>query len=272
MIFLKQLLKALRALIQVLSTNFKIFRFYENRLGKSCVCLGVTKNSTYTMKKTKLVALGGLLAIGAALIAADHLDAMAVAGTTADITDFYAFEGGNPDNTVFVANVQSSLAPAGNDATFDENVLVEINIDNDGDLVEDLIIQAIPRDGKMYFFGPYAPGSTGLNSTIDAETMLQGQVDITVGDAAITSNANGISYFAGPREDAFFFDFSQFNAVIGGMAPGGFNNPGNDDFDGTNVLSIVVEVPNGLLGGTFSHPAGTGVQVFNAWVEAKRKQ
>lgn len=224
------------------------------------------------MKKPKLVAIVGLLTIGVVLMAADHLDAMAVAGTTADITDFYAFEGANPDNTVFVANVQSSLAPAGNDATFDENVLVEINIDNDGDLIEDLIIQAIPRDGTMYFFGPYLPSTTGLNSTIDDTTVLQGQVAITTNTTAITANANGISYFAGPREDPFFFDFSQFNAVIGGMAPGGFNNPGNDDFDGTNVLSIVVEVPNSLLGGTFSHPAGTGVQVFNTWVEAKRKQ
>lgn len=224
------------------------------------------------MKKTKLVAITGLIAIGAILIAADHLDAMAISGTTADITDFYAFEGTNPNNTAFVANVQSSLAPAGDDATFDENVLVEINIDNDGDLVEDLIIQAIPRNGVMYFFGPYSPEITGLNSTIDDTTLLRGQVDITTGPTAITSNANGISYFAGPREDPFFFDFSQFNAVIGGMAPGGFNNPGNDDFDGTNVLSIVIEVPNNLLGGTFNHPAGTGVQVFNAWVEAKRKQ
>lgn len=224
------------------------------------------------MKKSKIWIIGGLMAVGVALIAADHLDAMAVAGTTADITDFYAFEGENPSNTVFVANVQSSLAPAGNDATFDENVLVEINIDNDGDLIEDLVIQAIPRDGTMYFFGPYTPNATGLNSNIDTTTEFQGEVMITTDDTAITSSANGISYFAGPREDPFFFDFSQFNAVIGGMAPNGFNNPGNDDFDGTNVLSIVVEVPNSLLGGTFAHPAGTGTQVFNTWVEAKRKQ
>ncbi|MHA7057719.1 DUF4331 family protein [Aquimarina sp. M1] len=224
------------------------------------------------MKKTSLFIIGGLFGLGVVLMAADHLDAPAVAGTTADITDFYAFEGANPDNTVFVANVQSSLAPAGNAATFDENVLVEINIDNDGDLVEDLIIQAIPRDGVMYFFGPYAPSQTGLNSTIDENTQYQGQVAISTGATATTSANNGISYFAGVREDAFFFDFNQFNAVVGGMAPNGFNNPGNDDFDGTNVLSITMEVPNSLLGSTFNHPAGTGVQVFNAWVEAKRKQ
>ncbi len=224
------------------------------------------------IKKTNLFIIGGLLCIGVVLTAADHLDAPAVSGTTADITDFYAFEAANPDNTVFVANVQSSLAPAGNDATFDENVLVEINIDNNGDLVEDLIIQAIPRNGVMYFFGPYQPSVTGLNSTINDQTQYLGEVAISSGANATTSSDNGISYFAGLREDPFFFDFSQFNQVIGGMAPSGFNNPGNDDFDQTNVLSIVVEVPNSLLGGTFSHPAGTGVEVFNAWVEAKRKQ
>ncbi|MDH7447104.1 DUF4331 family protein [Aquimarina sp. 2201CG14-23] len=224
------------------------------------------------VKKTNLWIIGGLLSLGVVLMAADHLDAPAVGGTTADITDFYAFEGANTENTVFVASVQSSLAPAGNSATFDENVLIEINIDNDGDLVEDLIIQAIPRDGIMYFFGPYTPSQTGLNSTIDEDTQYLGQVAISTGANAATSEANGIQYFAGLREDPFFFDFNQFNAVVGGMAPNGFNNPGNDDFDGTNVLSIVVEVPNALLGGTFSHPAGTGVEVFNTWVEAKRKQ
>lgn len=223
------------------------------------------------MKKIKLLTVGGLALVAGILIAADHLDAMAVGGTTADITDFYAFEGANQDNTVFVANVQG-LLPPGSDAQFDENVLVEINIDNNGDLTEDLVIQAIPRNGVMYFFGPYAPSITGLNSTINDSANFLGQVDISTGASATTSEANGISYFAGLREDAFFFDFNQFNAVVGGQAPNGFNNPGNDDFDGTNVLSIVVEVPNSLLGGTFAHPAGTGVQVFNTWLEAKTKQ
>ena len=217
-----------------------------------------------------MIFLGGLLSLGIVLISADHLDAPDVAGTTADITDFYAFEGENPDNTVFIVNVQSSLA-AGANATFDENVLIEINIDNGGDLVEDLVIQAIPRNGKMYFFGPYKPSQTGLNSTIDATTQYKGMVDISTGANAVTSSESGISYFAGLREDPFFFDFSQYNKVIGGMAPNGFNAEGQDDFDGTNVLAIAVEVPNALLGDTFDHPAGTGTQVFNAWAEAKTK-
>lgn len=65
-----------------------------------------------------------------------------------------------------MANVQGLLAlSATSTASFDENVMVEFNIDTNNDNVEDLVIQAIPRDGKMYFFGPYAPSSTGLNST-----------------------------------------------------------------------------------------------------------
>lgn len=232
------------------------------------------------MKKLPKLLIAGavLLGVGALVIAADHLDAPAVGGTTADITDVYAFEGANPDNTVFVANVQGLLMP-GSDATFDENVLVEINIDNDGDLVEDLIIQAIPRGDSLYFFGPYAPSVTGLNSTINVDN-LTGSVAISGGSNAITATAdNGMMMFAGPREDAFFFDFVTFNAVISGDADnagpnGGFKTADNavDTFDGTNVLSIVVEVPNNLLGGTFAHPAGTGTQVFNVWTEAKRKQ
>ena len=217
------------------------------------------------MKKTKLIAVSLIIGLGIFLIAADHIDAPAVAGTSADLTDFYAFEGANPDNTVLVANIQGFI---NQDAVLSEDVLVEFNIDNDGDLV----LQAIPIDGIMYFFGPYAPTQTGLNSTIDDATALQGNVAITTGTQAVTATANGISYFAGPREDPFFFDFNQFNAVVGGNAPAGFNVPGEDTFDGANIFSIVVEVPNTLLGGTFPHPAGTGVDVFNAWVEAKRRQ
>jgi hypothetical protein len=57
-------------------------------------------------------------------------------------------------------------------------------------------------------------------------------------------------------------DFAQYGAIIGGTASG-FNNPGSDTFAGTNVLSVVVEVPKSLIGGS-----GT----INTWVETKVKQ
>ena len=215
------------------------------------------------MKKTKILlglALTGILAI--TLIAADHIDAPAVAGGKSDITDFYVFQGANTDNMVFVANVQGLITPgASASASFDENVMVEFNIDNNGDNVEDLVIQAVPKNGVMYFFGPVAPGTPGTSSMVKTESPL-GSISITPygSDAIITSN-NGAKMFAGLRDDPFFFDFGQYSAIIAGTATS-FNNPGTDTFAGSNVMSIVVEVPKATLGGS-----GT----LNTWVETKKK-
>ncbi|MBU3012512.1 DUF4331 domain-containing protein [Polaribacter vadi] len=214
------------------------------------------------MKKTKILAATVFAAIiGLITIAADHIDAPAVSGTSADITDFYAFQGEDTNNLVFVANVQGLLSPdATTAASFSENVMVEFNIDTNDDKVEDLVIQAIPRDGKMYFFGPYAPTTTGLNSMIN-ELATKSEVAIS-SSSAIVANQNGMKFFAGPRDDPFFMDFAQYGEIIGGNASG-FNSPGSDTFAGTNVMSIVVEVPKSEIGGS-----GT----INTWVEAKSKQ
>lgn len=203
------------------------------------------------------------LLAGITLISADHIDAPEVASTNADITDFYAFQGEDTDNLVFVANVQGLLSPGSTgDASFDENTLIEINIDNNGDKIEDLVIQAIPRNGKMYFFGPIAPSSTGLNSVIEQTSMYDNSVTITSYDqTAIIANADGMTYFAGPRDDPFFMDFAQYSDIIAGNATS-FNDPGDDTFAGTNVMSVVIEVPKILLGGN-----GT----LNTWVEVKTK-
>jgi hypothetical protein len=216
------------------------------------------------MKKTKiLVGTIFVAIIGLITVAADHIDAPAVAGTNADITDFYAFQGEDTNNLVFVANVQGLLSPsATSSASFDENVMVEFNIDTNNDNVEDLVIQAIPKDGKMIFFGPYEPSRAGLNSTINISA-VKSEVDITsYGSSAIVSNMNGMKFFAGPRDDPFFMDFARYGEIIAGNASG-FNNPGSDTFAGTNVMSVVVEVPKSQVGGS-----GT----INTWVEAKARQ
>lgn len=218
------------------------------------------------MKKTKFLIATAILGIATfVVIAADHIDAPAVQGGTSDITDFYAFQGENTSNIAFVANIQGLLG-SGSDtqnAAFDENVMIEFNIDNTGDNVEDLVIQAVTRDGKMYVFGPTAPVQTGLNSTIVSNTANQVVVDITpYGQSAIVASSAGMMAFAGPRDDPFFMDFAQYGQIIGGNAAS-FNNPGTDTFAGSNVLSIVVEVPKSMIGGS-----GT----INTWVESKRRQ
>lgn len=225
------------------------------------------------MKKTRLITgIGILVAAGAFLISADHIDAPSSMGTTADIADFYAFEPTEgSDQTTFVVDLQSNVLPDLAYGTFDEDILTEINIDLDGDLVEDKVIQAIARNGRMYYF--YGePGQTGLSSSILENNPL-GDVEISGNSAVIETTSDGVRLFAGPRQDPFFFDFFQFNAVIGGMAPEGFKTPdeAEDTFDGANTLSIVVEIPNAMLG----TPTGTnalGLTVYKAWVNTNRKQ
>ena len=220
------------------------------------------------MKNFKqLLGIGLLLVAGLCVIAADHIDAPAVAGGTSDITDFYAFQGENPDNIVFAANVQGLLGPDQTaSAQFDEDVMIEFNIDNDGDAVEDYVIQAIRKNNKMYFVGPFEPSQTGLTSTVSPNVGKDANfVKITSYGSApsIKTTKEGMSLFAGPRDDPFFFDFARYSQIIAGEASGFDPETASDTFAGTNVLSVVIEVPKAMVGGS-----GT----LNTWVESKRKQ
>ena len=201
--------------------------------------------------KTLGLALVAIVACAASyLIAADHIDAPAVTGTGSDITDVYAFQSpANANNMVFVVNVQGLLAPSATGAaSFDEEVMIEINIDNSStkDNIEDLVIQAAFDNGKVKVYGPEAPIQTGLTSTLLKSTPVEASISTYAGNPSI-GESNGIKVFAGPRDDPFFFDLNAFKAVVGGTATS-FNNPGTDAFAGTNVLALVVEVPKSMLG------------------------
>lgn len=205
-----------------------------------------------------------LVLIGSIIVfAADHIDAPAVSGTDADITDYYAFEGASSSNLVFVANVQGLLSPSATaDADFNENTMIQFNIDNTGDNVEDLVIQVIFADGVAYAYGPVAPSETGLTSGVEFNATNNASVAITeYGNTANIGTNNGISLFAGPRDDPFFMDFAQYGEIIAGNASS-FNDPGADTFAGTNVMSVVVEVPKSTLG---------SAETINTWVQAKNR-
>lgn len=216
------------------------------------------------MKSLKIaVGIVVLATLSLLITSADHIDAPAVTNMPTDITDYYAFSSPSDDTKiVFVANLSGLLSPSATGAAqFDENVLVEFNIDNSGDNVEDLVIQAIPRDGKMYVFGPVAPSSTGLSSTIQSDAVSVSTDITSYGSSARTGSENGMRVFAGPRDDPFFFDLEAYTNILSGTATG-FSDPGNDTFAGTNVMSIVVEVPKSMLGNASS---------ISTWVESKIK-
>lgn len=205
-----------------------------------------------------------VLAASIYLFAADHIDAPGVASTSSDITDYYAFQSPeNSSNIVFVANLQGLLSPsATSSASFDENVMVEFNIDTDEDAIEDLVIQCVFNGGQVTVYGPVVPIQTGTSSTLVTTANTVSTNITTYGQTASVGNANGVRVFAGPRDDPFFMDFAQYGEIIGGNATS-FNNPGADTFAGTNVMSVVVEVPKSMVGGSGS---------INTWVTSNRQQ
>ncbi len=215
-------------------------------------------------KKILFTAIAALTLItGGIIYAADHIDAPSVTGQSTDITDLYVFQGSNTDNMVFVANTQGLLSPANTGAAkFDENTLIEFNIDNNADNIEDLVIQCKydAASNKMNVYGPVAPSEKGTRSKVEGNVTASAAVT-AYGSSAVVGTGNGISVFAGPRDDPFFFDLDQYKKVIGGTAMG-FNSPGTDTFAGTNVMSVVVEVPKAMLGG--SGP-------ISVWLETKKK-
>lgn len=222
-------------------------------------------------KKALLSGLAAVAIAGGILYAADHTDAPGVTtgGTSSenDIADIYVFQSPS-DNTkmAFVLTWQGLMSPSKTSTfTIPNNQLFEFNIDNTGDNVEDLVIQAKVQDGKFRVYGPVAPKNTGANSSIvTSGPMIEGTVTAYTSGSnpSIATNANGMKAFIGPRDDPFFFDIVRFREILGGTQTS-FRNPGMDSFAGTNVLSLVVEVPKSMLG---------TAQTINVWGEIKIKQ
>jgi hypothetical protein len=232
------------------------------------------------------------------LVGADHIDAPAVGSLTTgstveDITDYYAFESpSNSDNYVFVVNVSGLTAP-GASVSFSDDTLYEFNIDSDGDNVEDQLIQVFFRDGKAITYGVVAASAqTGLTSQIVAGT------NRVSAEISASATVGGVSLFTGMRDDPFFMDFFRFVDIVNGVgaslaagdpnpgvysadrdsdpdtegvqpypasfrAAGDMDDPAVDTFAGSNVLSIVVEVPKSAIGDTDGK--------FSSWVETKSK-
>ena len=247
------------------------------------------------MKRLPFFLAGGLLcALIATPIApsraSDHADTLANASRPgADMADVFIFpSGSNPANVVLVMDVHP-LIPAGmaNTVSFDPNVLYQFKIDTSGDFVEDLVIQArfsgSGASQRVLVSGPYKPVTTGTTATFARPYATQGTINNTFNPTP------GMTVFAGPRSDPFFFDLERFFGIFpdrGAPAAGkpspydnimdadqprlgsfrGFaqgyqppfqtdytapfdSSPANDLLSQFNVLSIVVELPRSMLGG-----------------------
>ena len=211
----------------------------------------------------------GLLLAGGIIFAADHIDAPSVtgAGSTSlgtDITDVYAFQSPSDNSKmVFVMGTQGLLSPGATGAAkFPSGVLYELNIDNTGDNVEDMVIQCIVQNNKLRVYGPVAVGTPGNSSNIKGGApFAEASVTMYGSNPNIGTGNNGVKIFAGPRDDPFFFDLVRFKEIIAGTQTS-FRTPGVDTFAGTNIMAIVIEVPKTLLNSEGN---------INVWAETKTK-
>lgn len=213
-----------------------------------------------------------LLGVGAAagvglgtLAASDHQDTPDVElNPKMDLTDVYVFPGSAPGRIVLAMNTRAFLTPAESPgAFFDPDLLYQFKVDNDGDAIEDRVIQVtFSGEGagqQVQLRGPVAPPVPGamMNELADSGPAVEGDLRVNLGQA------DGIQLFAGPRDDSFFIDLEAAFCIlpdrkpVGGPLSGPCALPGGGAFrpageavnyvNGFNVLSIVVELPSELL-------------------------
>ena len=228
-----------------------------------------------------LAVIGGGLAVAGLLLASDHQDTPEVElHPRLDINDVYAFPGSTPDRLVLAVTTSSPLTPAGSaGAVFDPGQLYQIKIDNNGDAVEDVVLQFVFEGAgpsqTVSLIGPSAPAATGIqNRILDAGAALSGPINTMLG------SSSGIQLFAGLREDPFFIDLEQFFRIIPDRAPvqgplskigpkqeaTSFRDPGVDFLAGINTLAIVVELPESML-----LPPGAGADPkIGVWATTSR--
>lgn len=184
----------------------------------------------------------------------DHQDSpVTVSRPGADITDVFVYPSPeHPENVVLAMDVWP-LIPTGQGLTksFDPGVMYQFKISADNAYAPNFVVQfkanGVGPDQQITMYGPGRPNMGGTRSTFIASTG-------TMKYNQPATLANGVRAFAGPREDPFYFDLSQFFKIIPDRnfknqpnppAPTAscFRKDAQDFLAGFNVLNLTVEVP-----------------------------
>jgi len=207
----------------------------------------------FTKIKKQIAVLLVLLATST-VFASSHREAPLISqDPMADNTDLYAFVSPDrPDTVTIIANYIPLEAPASgpNFPAFDDSVLYEINVDNNGDGKEDLSYQfrfkTQTRNPNTFLYntGPitslddpdwnrpqtysvtlvrHGPGNSERSEVL-GENIPTPPDNVgprstpnygTLADAAVTMLSGGIKIFAGQRDDPFFVDLGSVFDLAG---------------------------------------------------------
>jgi hypothetical protein len=186
------------------------------------------------------------------------------------MTDLYAFsKPGDPRKSIIVLNVHpsfrlDSLKPTSKEP-FAPGALYEIKIDTNDDTVADLAYSvefASCEDGNQVARVRRVQGTRAAGVGDDGEVIVE-EAPVSVGREALVTKAGDYRFFFGWRSDPFFFD------VNGNLNHMQFT--GDDFFKDKDVCSIVIELPNSVLG---SNQVGIWARTVDkteaGWIQADR--
>jgi hypothetical protein len=164
-----------------------------------------------------------------------------------DLTDLYAFpKPGDPRKSILIMNVHPSAAvnPPGSTTAepFAPEALYEFKIDTDGDAVADIAYRvrfSSSAGGAQTATLRRVVGAQAAGMGDSGQVIVEG-APVSTGPEARITEAGDHRLFAGWRSDPFFFD------VQG--ARNGLQFTGDDFLADKDVCSIVLEVPNSVLG------------------------
>ena len=229
-----------------------------------------------------------LLALGVVADASSHREAPLITeDPVADNTDTYAFVNPtDPDRVTLIANWIPFENPAGgpNFYNFGEDVKYEINVDNNGDAVDDVTYEFTfsthVKDPNTFLYatGPITSlddDTYNLFQTYTVAEVRNGQRRVIGRDLVVPPNnlgpvstpdyadlamqgvynlSNEVVTFAGQRDEAFpidlgaIFDLGQLRPFLPNYQPAPRDaEPGINTTDGFNVHSIAIDVPKDRL-------------------------
>ncbi len=172
-----------------------------------------------------------------------------------DLCDLYAFQSpADPSRTVLILNANPNADALHPDAIY------RLAIDNDGDLLNDIAFSYVfsePVDGKQSVDVYLAIGDEARSPEAVGDKIFSG-VEVSFGQKPNIATSGDITFFAGARSDAFFFDFDGIKNLFDTSGKRNFTEPhiggpspwtGVDSNTEANVFSTVIELPTERLGG-----------------------